>query len=79
MMATELKRELATAFTDYEFSFNGKHGSICPFNTSEGKFFAGITYDDFQTECDDINELMNLKFLDGKSLNEVAEEIELYG
>ena len=78
MTATELKNELAIGFTDYQFSINGKHGTICPFNRNEN-FFAVINYDGTCEEYHHIDDLMTAPFLDGKSLSEVAEEIDLYG
>ena len=78
MTAKELKRELTLGFTDYEFFFKGKHGSICPFNEN-GKFYAGITYAGQNFEVYSIEELMNAPFLNGKTLTECADEIEIYG
>ncbi|MBQ3617829.1 MAG: hypothetical protein II939_06655 [Bacteroidales bacterium] len=78
MTAKELKKELALGFTDYEFFFKGKHGSICPFN-EDGKFYANITYNEQNFVVYSIEELMKVPFLNGNTLAECAEEIELYG
>ena len=79
MTASELRDELSQGRTDYEFVFRGKRGSICPFNYPNGQFSADVGYDSVFNTYHTLNELMNAPFLDGKSLTEVAEEIELYG
>lgn len=77
MTTKELKKELALGFTDYEFFFKGKHGSICPFNEN-GRFYANITYDEQSFEVYSIEELMKIPFLNGNTLGEVGEEIKFH-
>ena len=79
MTASKLKNEIAIGHTDYEFMYKGKQGSICPFNMADNSFFATISYDGHCVEFHDLDKLMKAKILDGKSLSEVAAEIELYG
>lgn len=78
MTAEELKNELSLGYTDYGFIYNNKRGAICPFNRANG-FWAGVVYDEQTFEFRSIDELMNSPFLNGKSLSEVAAEIEFYG
>lgn len=79
MTKEELQDELGQGRTDYEFFYAGKHGSICPFNKEDGRFFASVTYGDFSVEYFSLEELMNSPVLNGQSLADVAEDIELYG
>lgn len=62
----------ATQLRDY-FN-NGKSGSICLCYAPK----VCVVYDGDEIETT-LDELMIAPFLDGKSLAEVAEEIELYG
>lgn len=75
MTVAELKEYLAAGYTDYEFEYKGKHGSICPFNDGTGGFLAWVVYGKFTGEYSDIDELMNSPFLNGRTLTEVAAEL----
>ena len=79
MNVAELRSELSQGRTDYEFIYRGSRGSICPFNSSDGRFSANVSYNGVFNTYFTLNDLMNAPFLDGKSLAEVAEELELYG
>ena len=75
MTAKELRSVFEDGFSDYEFSYKGRRGSVCP-NT-----IAGLTagYDGSEIQFNSFDELMDAPFLAGKSMNEVAEDIVLYG
>lgn len=79
MNAAELKTELALGYTDYEILYKGKRGSICPYNMSDGSFRVNVVFDNHYSEYYNLDELMNAPFLDGQTLAECADEIELYG
>lgn len=79
MTAADLRNELAQGRTDYEFVYKNKRGSICPFNKEDGSLSAHVAYGGKYYDSSTLDELMNLKFLDGKSLNEVAEDVGLCG
>ena len=79
MTAVELKKELATGRTDYEFFYNGEKGSICPYNMPDGSFKAHVIFSNQYREFSNLDELMSIPFLNGKNFSEVAEEVELYG
>ena len=79
MTATELKNELSTAFTDYEFLFNEKKSPFVLSTEKMAVFFASVKYGNSYKEFDNLDKLISTPFLDGKSLNEVADEVELYG
>ena len=75
MTATELKNILADHDDDYCFFWRGKQGSVCIFSDK----FIGLSYDGFTTEVKTLEEAMTTAFIDGKTLTEIAEEIDLYG
>lgn len=74
MTAIQLRDYFNNGELDYEFGYNGKFGSICLCYAPK----VYVIYDGNEFETN-LNELMNAPFLDGKSLAEVAEEVELYG
>ena len=78
MTATELEKELSLGYTDYGFLYKGKRGAICPFNQADG-FYVAVVYDGKTFEFHSLEELMQNPFVEGKSLMEVAEEVEFYG
>ena len=60
---------------DIIFHYNGKEGYIFPFYV-DGKLEAYMRFEDYETpDFNDIDEIMNFKFIEGKSLNEVGEDI----
>lgn len=79
MTVLELRDELSQGRTDYEFVYRDKRGSICPFNHPNGLFSADVSYGGVFNTYYTLDELMSAPFLDGKSLAEVAKEIEFYG
>ena len=74
MTAAELWDYFNNGELDYEFGYGSKSGTICFCYLPK----VYVIYDGNEFETD-LNSLMNAPFLDGKSLTEVAEEIELYG
>ena len=77
MTIQEIKAELRAGYTDLDFFYKGQRCSICPFNDSDGKFYAYVSCGGKTAEFHDLEELMNAPFFDGKSLAEIAEEIIL--
>ena len=76
MTAADLRRLFEDGFSDYEFSYKGKMGSVCPHMKEnliaamyDGKYF------DFET----FDELMSAPFVGEKSFNEIAQEVIMYG
>lgn len=69
--AKELQERLESRFDDFEFYYKGKHGSVCPFDEDAYSLY----YDGKDKTFHDAATLMHDKFLDGKSLYEVAEEL----
>ncbi len=75
MTAKETKDFLEDGFSEYAFEYKGKSGT-CPIYTSEGTI---AFYDNKEFPFKDYDELMDIPFLDGKSLNEAAEDVIWYG
>lgn len=75
MTATETKAFLEDGFSEYAFKYHGKNGT-CPIYTSDGLI---VFYNDKEFPFKNYDELMDIPFLDGKSLNEVAEDVIWYG
>ena len=74
MTAKEILSKLSDHQDDYEFFYQGKSGAICIFDK---KIIAG--YDGSETTFSSLSELMAEPFIDGKTLTECADEIEIYG
>ncbi len=67
--------ELIRSLTcDIEFGYNGKDGAICPFNAKK----ISLGYGDYEIDVDSFERAMSEPFIDGKSLNEIAELLEIY-
>lgn len=73
MNAADLKDWIMSLTQDIEFYYNGVHCLINPYN--HHKFYMG--YKDIDKYYTDIDDLMSDPVFEGKSLNEIAEQIEL--
>lgn len=58
---------------DIEFKYNGVWGSICPFNRSN----ISLCYGDYEITVHSIDEAMNTPFIDGKTLSQISEQLEI--
>jgi hypothetical protein len=56
---------------DFDFVYAGKDGSVCPFSDA-----ISVTFDGNTQDFADIDAAMTAPMFDGKSLNEIAPEIE---
>ena len=74
MNANELKEFIASGSTTVVFMYNGKHACI-DMNGTVNDFDAG--FGDEVRRYHSIDDVMNDKLYDGKSLNEIAEEIDV--
>lgn len=70
----QVKNEILSLTYDVQFGYNGVDGLVMPY--SRNSF--DVCYKDVEKHYDDIDELMNDKIFDGKSLNEISEYIEIY-
>lgn len=73
MNANELKKLILSITQDVVFEFHQKTACINPFN--KDKFEVG--YDNKAKMYTDIDVLMNDKFFDGFSLNDISDQLEI--
>ncbi len=73
MSAQELRELIDSLTTDIEFTYDGKRGAICPFNRQN----ICVTYDGSDIELSSIDDAMSEPFIDGKSLNEISELLDI--
>ena len=81
MKADRLREILARLPTLLEFEYQGRYGNIAHYYLLETKTHKYILYfeDESKTEIlvDSLDKAMTTPFLDGKSLAEAAEQIEI--
>lgn len=58
---------------DVEFSYNGVSGTICPFSQDD----ISLTYNGETVDVDSVEKAMREPFIDGRSLSDVCEELEI--
>ena len=73
MTAKELKDWIQEGLDDITFEYNGKSGGIFPFNYDR----IGLGYGDVDVTATNIDEAMNTKFINGYSLNEIADKLDI--
>nr|DAD89758.1 MAG TPA: hypothetical protein [Siphoviridae sp. ctWDo30] len=73
MKAQELRKWIDSLTDDIEFSYAGKHGSICPISRAE----IYLSYGDATHDAKTIDDAMSVPFFNGKSLNEISDKMEL--
>lgn len=77
MTATKIKKRIDEMCTLFGFEYQGKAGNVDPYYTpGEGSTFL-LFFDGAETVVDNIDGVMNTPFIDGKTLMDVAEEIEI--
>ena len=74
MNAKDLRKMLDSLVGDIEFEYKWVHGSICPINRNN----IGLAYGNVTDDCKSVDEAMKSKIFDGKSLNEIASELDMY-
>ena len=75
----ELRELIDSLVTDIEFEYNGKCGAICPINRKHIDVGFGdyrIPGDYTEALCLSVEETLTTKFIDGKSLTELCDEIK---
>lgn len=73
MKAKDLRKWIASMTQDIDFEYNGIIGSICPFSEND----IALAYGDVEVGAKSVEEAMNAPLIDGKSLNEMAEFIDV--
>ncbi len=72
MSLEDLRKAIESIATENYFGYKGKHGCVEPISSQQ--FF--LVYDGETTEVHSIDDIMNTPFIDGKSLNEVFDELD---
>ncbi|WP_204889969.1 hypothetical protein [Pseudoflavonifractor phocaeensis] len=73
MSAKELFDWIDSLAQDIDFEYHGKSGSICPFSRSD----ISLCYNGEEVTVHSVEAAMREPFLDGHSLEELAEELRL--
>ena len=71
----EIKKLIKEGLTVH-IKYNGEWGGLDPYYEKKTGNFYECFYKDVNTIVYDIDDAMNLPFVDGKSLNEIAGELE---
>ncbi len=71
MNKTELKDLISSLVSDITFTYQHREGSICPFAADN----IVISYGANVLECKSVNEVMAVKFFNGKSMDEISNQI----
>lgn len=58
---------------DIEFEYDSIHGAVCPFSRSD----ISVSYGDNEHSHNNIDDAINDKMFGGKSLNEIADQINI--
>lgn len=73
MKAYDLYEWIDSLSQDIDFSYKGKLGSICPFSRTD----IALCYDGFCMNVCSVEEAMQAPFIDGKSLSELCDQIDI--
>ena len=76
MEVSKLKKLIKDCFTTIYFKYNGEGGNVEPCTNGKKEYSYLCYYGDVDVTLHDIDDVMNLKFVCGKSLNEIAGELE---
>ena len=79
MMAEKIKNRLLECASHMCFDYNGKDCGVDPFYIpEERKIYFNMWYGENTVHtAHDIDEVMTINFFDGKSLNEIADTVEI--
>ena len=73
MMADKIKARISEIVSHFTFEYKGKNAGVDPFSKDDFDMW----FDDELINVKSIDEVMNDKFFDGKSLTEIADEIKI--
>lgn len=73
MTADKIKTRINEIASHFTFEYKGKNAGVDPFSKDDFDMWFG----DELINVKSIDEVMNDKFFDGKSLTEIADEIEI--
>lgn len=75
MTANQIKQTIQECATLFEFEYQGKYGNVDPYFHGNNTFSFLLYFNEQEKTVYSIDEVMNTPFIDGKSLNEVAESL----
>lgn len=73
MKANDLRNWIDSLSQDIDFSYKGVLGSICPINRQD----IDLCFGDSFAHADSVDDAMKIPFIDGKSLNDVVEQLDI--
>lgn len=73
MTADKIKNRITEICSHFTFEYNGKNCGVDPFSMDSFDMWCG----DKDMRVNNIDDVMGAAFFDGKSLAEIAEEIEI--
>lgn len=73
MMSEKIRDRISEIASHFTFQYKGKNAGIDPFS----KHSFDMWFGDNEKRANSIDEVMNDKFFDGKSLAEIADEIDI--
>jgi hypothetical protein len=76
MKVNELRKLIDDCFTPIYFQYKGEWGNIEPCYDKKTGYTFDCYYGGVDQRVYNIDDAMNLQFVDGKSLNELAEQLE---
>ena len=78
MKAINIKQRIAECVTLFGFEYQGKEGNVDPcFVHEENRYEYLLFFDGKEQKVFDIDSVMKTPFIMGRSLNEVAEKIQI--
>ncbi len=78
MNAEKIKARINEMCTLFGFEYNGKEGNVDPcYSHSDKQYNFLLFFDGEEQIVHSIEDVMNTPFIDGKTLTEVAEKIEI--
>ena len=72
MNTQELRELISTGLYDIEFDYSGKQCSVCAFSKEK----ISLAHDGDVLNVDTVDKAMDAPFFDGRSLAEIASEVE---
>ncbi len=77
MTANQIKNTIQECATLFEFEYQGLDGNVDPYFHEDGSFSFLLYFNGAETTVYNIDDVMNTKFIHGKSLNEIAESLTI--
>ena len=78
LKAEKIKNRISDCVTLFGFEYNNKNGNVDPYYIPDKKSYEYLLfYDGEEITVYDIDDVMNTPFIDGHTLNELAEKITI--